>query len=117
MVMLGIGAHTFYNYVFSEPTKAINIASEFIGQSDEFKYLFTEDLEGWSNKVVEIKGTITGINDYGVLLDENIYCQFDQNTDLLSIAVNKEVVIKGKVVGFDELLMEIKLNQCTIIQN
>jgi hypothetical protein len=34
-----------------------------------------------------------------------------------SIVVNKEVVIKGKVVGFDELLMEIKLNQCTIIQN
>ncbi len=28
--MLGIGAHTFYNYVFSEPTKAINIAAEFI---------------------------------------------------------------------------------------
>jgi hypothetical protein len=115
--MFGIGVYTFYNYVFSEPTKVINIASEFIGQSDEFKYLFTEDLEGWSNKVIEIKGTITGINDNGVLLDENIYCQFDQNTDLPSIAVNKEVVIKGKVVGFDELLMEIKLNQCTIIQN
>jgi len=30
--------------------------------------------------------------------------------------LNKEVVIKGKVVGFDELLMEIKLNQCIIIQ-
>ena len=117
VVMFGIGVYTFYNYVFSEPTKVINIASEFIGQSDEFKYLFTEDLEGWSNKVIEIKGTITGINDNGVLLDENIYCQFDQNTDLPSIAVNKEVVIKGKVVGFDELLMEIKLNQCTIIQN
>ena len=115
--MFGIGVYTFYNYVFSEPTKVINIASEFIGQSDEFKYLFTEDLEGWSNKVVEIKGTITGIYDNGVLLDENIYCQFDQNTDLSSIVVNKEVVIKGKVVGFDELLMEIKLNQCTIIQN
>ena len=37
--MFGIGVYTFYNYVFSEPTKVINIASEFIGQSDEFKYL------------------------------------------------------------------------------
>ena len=38
VVMLGIGVYAFYNYVFSEPTKAINISSEFIGQSDEFKY-------------------------------------------------------------------------------
>ena len=31
--------------------------------------------------------------------------------------INKEIQIKGKVEGFDELLMEIKLNQCTIIQD
>jgi len=115
--MLGIGSYTFYNYVFSAPTKASDIAPEYIGHSDEFKFLVTEDLKGWNNKVVQIKGLITQINDYGVLLNENIYCQFDQDTNLPSIAVNKEVVIKGKVVGFDELLMEIKLNQCTIIQN
>jgi len=65
--MLGIGVYNFIIMYFQSLQKQVNIASEFIGQSDEFKYLFTEDLEGWSNKVVEIKGTITGINDNGVL--------------------------------------------------
>ncbi len=116
-VLFVIGAYSFYTYTFSEPVKARDLKTDFKGQANEFKFLVTENLKSWTNKVVQIKGEITEIDDNGIILNESIYCQFEQKTDLNLNFINKEIQIKGKVEGFDDLLMEIKLNQCTIIQD
>lgn len=105
-----------FSYLFSEPVKVINIEPEFVGLSNELKHLINKDFNGLNNKVIQIEGIISKIYEDGILLDENIFCQFDEDINLTSKAVNKEITIKGKVVGFDELLMELKLNQCSIIQ-
>jgi len=116
ITMLGVGMWSTYHYVFGAPTKASEIAPYFTGEAKEFKYLFTEDIKYWNNKVVQIKGNVDEINEYGILLNENIFCQFEKNIDVPENSINQDLVIKGKVVGFDELLMEIKLNQCIIIK-
>jgi hypothetical protein len=116
IALLGIGVWSTYRYVFVTPTKASEVSPDFIGEAKEFKYLFTEDIKYWNNKVVQIKGKVSEINEYGILLNENIFCQFEQNIDITTSSATNDILIKGKVVGFDELLMEIKLNQCVIIQ-
>ena len=115
-VLIGIGVHTIYSYIYSAPAKASDIVPFFKGDANEFKYILTQDLKYWNDKVVQIQGKITYVDEYGILLNKNIFCQFDQNIDIPSKFLNKNIVIKGRVVGFDELLMEIKLNQCIIIQ-
>ena len=115
-VLIGIGVHTIYSFIYSAPAKASNIVPVFKGDANEFKYILTQDLKYWNDKVVQIQGKITYVDEYGILLNKNIFCQFDQNIDIPSNFLNNHIVIKGRVVGFDELLMEIKLNQCIIIQ-
>jgi len=76
--------------------------------------LIQTDFTQWHNKVIQITGTITGIQEEGILLNQDIYCQF--NDKLISAAKNAAITVKGRVIGFDELLEEIKLSQCIIIQ-
>ena len=72
------------------------------------------DFTQWHNKIIQITGTITAIQEEGILLNQDIYCQFDDK--LINAAENEVITLKGRVIGFDELLEEIKLNQCIIIQ-
>jgi hypothetical protein len=54
------------------------------------------------------------VNVENVTINNKIYCQFESlNNDL---KVNDSVAIKGRCIGFDDLLEEIKLDQCSIIK-
>lgn len=54
------------------------------------------------------------MNNDGIILNESIYCQLDKRS-INKEKTNESVIIKGVFVGFDELLMEMKINQCIIL--
>ena len=114
VLILGIGLWTSYQYVFAKPLTMDKISAEYQGEAVDFKRLIQTDFTQWHNKVIQITGTITGIQEEGILLNQDIYCQF--NDKLISAAKNAAITVKGRVIGFDELLEEIKLSQCIIIQ-
>lgn len=116
IVLLAMALWASYQYVFSAPETTKQITETFKGEAKEFSYLVTENSTQWTGKVIQLTGTVTEINDAGILLNETIYCQFENEAHIQHITKNQRLVIKGKFVGFDELLMEIKLNQCIIIQ-
>ncbi len=116
MLILTVGMGYVYQSIFMSPKKVIETTPQYTGDANEFNYLVTDNLSYWISKVVQINGKVTEKNDNGILLNGTIYCQFEDIHDLQSITKNQNVIIKGKLVGFDELLMEIKLNQCIIIQ-
>ena len=76
------------------------------------------------NQVVEISATASSINKkengrYDVVLNSNGVIA---NGELISAGdqfealINKEVVLKGLFIGYDNLLEEIKLSECSIKQ-
>ena len=63
------------------------------------------------NKAVEISGKITSISPNLIILDEKISCQFQiQQKEV----VGSQIVIKGRVTGYDDLFEELKIDQCLI---
>ena len=66
------------------------------------------------NRTVEIKGRITEIRDSLIIIDSKVVCGFDVKP--ADAAINKDVTVKGRCIGFDELFGEVKLDQCTIKQ-
>ena len=114
VVLITMVGYSTYGYLFSAPTKPADANPEFMGQAQEFSYLVTDNLAFWVNKVVELTGEVSEITDDGILINGTIYCQFENGNDLKSIVENQQINIKGKLVGFDEILMEIKLNQCIL---
>ena len=114
LILLGIGLWSAYQYVFAAPLATNEITAAYQGEAEDFKELVQTDFDQWHNKVIQITGTITAIQEEGILLNQDIYCQFDDK--LINAAENEVITLKGRVIGFDELLEEIKLNQCIIIQ-
>lgn len=63
-------------------------------------------------KPVAISGVITSVNAKEVVLDEVAICNF--TTADASLKAGQTVTIKGRVVGYDDLLGGVNLDQCSI---
>lgn len=87
-------------------TSAVAIFGEFSSNTEmaTTKYL---------NKAVEISGKVTSVNENVITLDEKVSCQL-----LISekVQINSQLKIKGRVTGYDDLLEELKLDQCLIVK-
>lgn len=103
----------FYEYVMKPPAtiedRAVAMTSEATAIFEKVKSNPSE----WQDKVVVISGTVTSTDAAGLTLNENTYCQFKSNTE---IPTNKlKVTLKGRIIGYDDLLEELKLDQCIIV--
>lgn len=66
------------------------------------------------NKTIQIEGIVSSETDSTLVLHNTVFCLLShpQKNKL----IKKNVVIKGKCIGYDELFEEVKLDQCTIIK-
>lgn len=65
------------------------------------------------DKSIEIKGVITSVNDSLISIDESVLCKMNE-INISTVIVGKNVSVKGRVIGFDDLMGEIKLDECVI---
>lgn len=61
-------------------------------------------------KAVAVKGIVADVNKNVITLDNGIVCTLQTANN--AIKKNQVVTIKGRVVGYDDLMGEIKLDQC-----
>ncbi|MFK8060436.1 MAG: hypothetical protein AB8B78_10135 [Polaribacter sp.] len=86
----------------------------FDGLASDFLTKVQDDAAVWQDKVVNLKGKITAIDSKGITLENQIYCQFREDVNFSSLKINTQITLKGRVIGYDDLLEEIKLDQCII---
>ena len=102
-----------YNYLFPDHrtinqeealfnVEASILFDEFIDNSKqaEYKYL---------NQTITVSGVITSFNTENIMINNKIFCKFDNIVNKINI--NDSIVVKGRCIGYDELLEEIKLYQ------
>lgn len=106
-----------YNYVLHGGER--NLDSEkatFECTSKKINQEFTSNIDSanakYLEKAVAVCGVVTSIKNHELILDNTIICNL-KNTDN-SIKVDQNITIKGRVVGYDDLMSELKLDQCFI---
>ncbi|WNH07871.1 hypothetical protein [Thalassobellus suaedae] len=67
------------------------------------------------NKTIEINGSITEKNSDNLTIDDRVFCQLLNNTQNIP-ENNSPIIVKGRVIGYDDLLELVKLDQCTILK-
>ncbi|RAR75635.1 OB-fold protein [Flavobacterium aciduliphilum] len=63
-------------------------------------------------KPVAVSGAITSVNGKEVILDDVVVCNF--TTPDATLKVGQTISIKGRAVGFDDLMGSVNLDQCSI---
>ena len=116
LVMLAITSigFTFYQYSFKPPVKISEKKIDFVGSSTELLNKIQKEGNQWQDKVVIISGKITKLDSQGIMISPNIYCQFLGSIFSKKIQLNDTISVKGRVIGYDDLFEELKLDQCLI---
>jgi hypothetical protein len=122
LMVVAIGLIGFFAYNYVMHGGARNLTTEktnFTVTSESIMSEFITNIEKANKKYLEkavaIKGKITASDGNEVILEEVVICSF-KNQDL-SIKKGQTVTVKGRVVGYDDLMGELKLDQCFVIKN
>lgn len=67
------------------------------------------------DKTIEINGKITSLEEENksIIIDEKVYATFSENFPK-GLTKGKNINVKGRFVGYDDLLEQFKLDQITI---
>lgn len=108
------------NYVFHGGVRDLATEqTEFNVSSKDIILEFSSDVTSatkkYSDKAISISGRVTEVSDSIVTIDQTIICNF-KSPDT-SIKNDQLISVKGRLVGFDDLMGELKLDQCSIIKN
>jgi len=114
LIIIGVIA---YNYIYQEHRDIKSEQAEFeVNVTDlvnEFAINPSASEKKYLNKTIEVQGTITELNDYDLTLDDKVFCQFISNIEVQSGTIK----IKGRFIGYDNLLEQVKIDQCSISTN
>jgi hypothetical protein len=108
-----------YDYVMTGGARDLTKEEpEFMVTSNDISAEFTANVavatKKYSDKAIAITGIVTATSGKEVILGHSIICNM-QEVDP-TIQKNQKVTLKGRVVGYDDLMGEIKLDQCLVIK-
>lgn len=67
------------------------------------------------NKTIEIEGIVSEVTDSTMVIDKKVFCKM--NKKVKKTLINKQINIKGRCIGYDDLFELVKFDQCSIQQN
>ena len=119
-VFLIIGIIVLYNYVYKSHRNIEVEKASFIVTSEiilnEFSVNEEEASKKYLDEILEISGVVTSVSNSFLQLDSFINLYFNDTVNRNEM-LKKELRVKGRFIGFDELLKEIKLDQCIVLTN
>lgn len=115
--MLILGLYLGYKYLYHEHRDITTEKAAFsVSVNQILKEFLTDETKAnakYLDKSITVKGKITSIDDVtkSVVIDEKVFVLLSNTNNL---KLNQEVSIQGRLIGYDSLLEEIKLDQAQI---
>lgn len=118
LLVIAVLAFVSYNYLYKDHRNIAGEKSEYEIEAATLALAFldqpNEATAKYMDKTLTISGNVTELESGGVTIDNAAYCEFLENSGEKA-ALDKKITVKGRCIGYDELLEIVKLDQCTII--
>jgi len=114
LIIIIIIGYLGYNYLYQDHRDVASSKASAIFSSNELLLLFTDndvknDVKAL-DQVIEIKGLITSVDGKMIILNNNIFVEM---LDSLHFKKDEFITIKGRCLGYDDMLEEVKIDQAT----
>ena len=113
IAIITLGVLAVYKYTYKAHTTVAEEKVAFTGQTADFLTIIKEQPAAWTSKVILLEGVVTANDTQGFVLNEQVFCQFKKE-ELVTTTKESTVKVKGRVIGYDDLLDELKLEECII---
>lgn len=114
-LLIGLIAIIGYNYLYQDHVDVEQSESSASFTSQALIGLFTDqDLQNDQralDQIIELKGKVTNVEKNTIILDEQIFIEMVADQKLKE---NQLIIIKGRCLGYDELLEEVKIDQAIL---
>lgn len=121
-ILLFVGVMTLigYNYIYqdhrdiaTEESVYVLTASQLI---QDFQDHEADATQKYLNKTITVKGTLQHIDETSLVIEDVIFFALSENTDPPTPEqINKLIQVKGRCIGYDSLLEEVKFDQASIV--
>ena len=121
IAILAVIAIVGYNYLYKShrdiSTEEANFSISVATLANDFKENETNANAKYLDKTIAISGKITAIDTVSniLVIDEVVSATLQEKLNK-TLQENQKVTIKGRFIGYDELLEEFKIDQVTIIE-
>ena len=117
ILILCVSLFFAYKYLYKEHRNIENEQTVYLVEGsnliNEFSINFELATEKYLDKTIQIDGQVTHVDDNFITVNNNVICYLkDKNSKEL---LNHYISVKGRCIGYDELLEEVKIDECTII--
>lgn len=110
-----------YKFVYKEHRDISSEDASFTLTSSQLKQEFA--LSGslanskYADKTIQVEGKVTAVDrtNNSIMVDGNLSAVLKEPVTS-EIRINKEIKLKGRFVGYDDLLEELKMDQVSIIK-
>lgn len=120
IAIIAIVAILGYNYIYHDHRNIEKEAPTFTVEAQTLVSEFATDPTAaetkYLNNTIAVTGLVTESASQSITLNNKIFCQLSQPTNS-SISQGQTITLKGRVIGYDDLLEELKLDQCNPINN
>ena len=117
-----IGFIIIISSTYNKPHKDFNKSPfELTIESKELISLYQDNIDNantrFLDKILLVKGSITHIETDIIILDNGIVCTLDPSQTITNkIHLNKNISVKGRCIGYDDLLEEIRIDHSFIMR-
>ena len=118
LILLLVLAVIGYNYIYQDhrdiehETPEFSLSAEKLQSDFLMNYSQAETL--YLDKTLHVKGKVTELNASDLTLDDIVFCSFKT---IDNVKIGDVLMLKGRCIGYDDLLEIVKMDQCTIIEN
>ncbi len=117
LVLLLVIGYLGFNYVMAPPKDIRASKADISLKTDAFLAEFNSNMSDaekkYTDKIIAIEGKISEVEDNGITIDNKVFCQLENTSQLKKGTVIK---VKGLFIGYDELFELVKLDQGKVIQ-
>lgn len=108
-----------YNYVYQDHRDIASEEPAFSIAASEISNAFQEDevaaTEKYLNKTVLVEGILSDVDQESIVVEPGIFFALSENQIISkNIQVDVKVEVKGRCIGYDSLLEEVKFDQAII---
>lgn len=107
-----------YNYLYKAHRNIESEKARFSLTAQQIHSEFNRDpvvsQNKYGNKTIEISGLVSEIHETEITIDDKVFCQFSKQMSQKETPLNSTVTVKGRFIGYDDLLEQVKLDQCII---
>jgi hypothetical protein len=106
------------SYIYKQHRNVANEPAEYSSTGHDFHQLFIENsIEAtplYQDKTVSLTGQVTSLGEGSLVLDNGVRCYFADEL-IADVSLEDRITVKGRCLGYDELLEEVKVDQCVLV--